>query len=292
MKNLLNISDLNQNDFEKILQFAEDLDSKIEQTLTNKNIGLIFEKNSTRTRLSFQVGINQLNGNFIDVRFEELNLNRFESYEDTFEVMSCYLDYLVFRTTDHNKLELAYKYFKKPIINALSDLSHPCQAISDIYTLKEKFGTIDNLNIVWMGDMNNVLFSLLEAIGFTKNTKIDIFKDKRIYSQNKDNFNENNQINFHFEINENIISKANCIMTDVFTSMNDKEDKEKILSKFQVNDKIMSMTDEKSVFMHCLPAKIGSEVTEDVIKGKKSIVLTQAKNRLVAQKGILKWLSI
>ena len=292
MKNLLNISDINQNDFEKILQFAEDLDSKTEQTLTNKNIGLIFEKNSTRTRLSFQVGINQLNGNFIDVRFEELNLNRFESYEDTFEVMSCYLDYLVFRTTDHKKLELAYKYFKKPIINALSDLSHPCQAISDIYTLKEKFGTIDNLNIVWMGDMNNVLFSLLEVIGFTKNTKIDVFTDRKIYSQNKDNFIENNQINFHFEINENIISKANCIMTDVFTSMNDKEDKEKILSKFQVNDKIMSMTDEKSVFMHCLPAKIGSEVTEDVIKGKKSIVLTQAKNRLVAQKGILKWLSI
>ena len=292
MKNLLNISDLSKNDFEKILQFAEDLDSKTEQTLNNKNIGLIFEKNSTRTRLSFQVGINQLNGNFIDVRYEELNLNRFESYEDTFEVMSCYLDYLVFRTTDHKKLELAYKYFKKPIINALSDLSHPCQAISDIYTLKEKFGTIDNLNIVWMGDMNNVLFSLLEVIAFTKNTKIDVFTDRKIYSQNKDYFNENNDINFHFEINENIISKANCIMTDVFTSMNDKEDKEKILSKFQVNDKIMSMTNEKSVFMHCLPAKIGSEVTEDVIKGKKSIVLTQAKNRLVAQKGILKWLSM
>ncbi len=292
MKNLLNISDLNQKDFEKILQFAEDLDNKTEHTLTNKNIGLIFEKNSTRTRLSFQVGINQLNGNFIDVRFEELNLNRFESYEDTFEIMSCYLDYLVFRTTDHKKLELAYKYFKKPIINALSDLSHPCQAISDIYTLKEKFGSIDNLNIVWMGDMNNVLFSLLEVIGFTKNTKIDVFTDRKIYSQNKDNFNVSNNINFHFEINENIISKANCIMTDVFNSMNDKEDKEKMLSKFQVNDKIMSLTDEKSVFMHCLPAKIGSEVTEDVIKGKKSIVLTQAKNRLVSQKGILKWLSI
>ena len=292
MKSLLNISDLNQNDFEMIMQFADDLNTKNEQTLTNKNIGLIFEKNSTRTRLSFQVGINQLNGNFIDVRFEELNLNRFESYEDTFEVMSCYLDYLVFRTTDHKKLELAYKFFRKPIINALSDLSHPCQAISDIYTLKEKFGTIDNLNIVWMGDMNNVLYSLLEVIRFTNNTNIDIFTDEKIYLQNKDNFIIDNNINFHFEINENIISKANCIMTDVFNSMNDKEDKEKILSKFQVNNKMMSMTDEKSVFMHCLPAKIGSEVTEDVIKGKKSIVLTQAKNRLVAQKGILKWLSV
>ena len=292
MKKLLNISDLKRNDFKEIIGFAESLSNQNENFLNNKNIGLIFEKSSTRTRLSFQVGINQLKGNYIDVRFDELNLNRFESYEDTFEVMSCYLDYLVFRTTDHKKLELAYKFFKKPIINALSDLSHPCQAISDIYTLKETFGTIDNLNIVWMGDMNNVLFSLLEVVDFTKNTKIDVFTDKKIYSQNKDNFNLNDHINFHFEINENIISKANCIMTDVFTSMNDKEDKENLLNKFQVNNNIMSLTDKKSVFMHCLPAKIGSEVTKDVIKGEKSIVLAQAKNRLVAQKGILKWLSI
>ena len=291
MKKLLNISDLKHEDFFQIIDYAESLENKNENLLTEKNIGLIFEKNSTRTRLSFQVGINQLNGNYIDVRFNELNLNRFESYEDTFEVMSCYLDYIVFRTTDHKKLDLAYKFFKKPIINALSDISHPCQAISDIYTLKENFGTIDNLNIVWMGDMNNVLFSLLEVIAFTKNTKVDIFTDKKLYLDNKDNFNQNNNISFHFDINEDIISKANCIMTDVFTSMNDKENKENILRKFQVNDKIISMTDENSVFMHCLPAKIGSEVTEDVIKGKKSIVLTQAKNRLVAQKGILKWLS-
>ena len=290
MKKLLNISDLNQNDFDEIIDYAESLSN--ENLLTNKNIGLIFEKNSTRTRLSFQVGINQLNGNYVDVRFEELNLNRFESYEDTFEVMSCYLDYLVFRTTDHKKLELAYKFFKKPIINALSDISHPCQAISDMYTLKEHFGTFNNLNIIWMGDMNNVLFSLIEVIGFTKNTKVDVFTDEKIFMKSKDIFNINENINFHFEINESIISKGNCIMTDVFTSMNDKEDKENLLSKFQVNDQIMSLTNEKSVFMHCLPAKIGSEVSEDVIKGEKSIVLAQARNRLVAQKGILKWLSI
>ena len=290
MKKLLNISDLNQNDFDEIIDYAESLSNY--NLLTNKNIGLIFEKNSTRTRLSFQVGINQLNGNYVDVRFEELNLNRFESYEDTFEVMSCYLDYLVFRTTDHKKLELAYKFFKKPIINALSDISHPCQAISDMYTLKEHFGTFNNLNIIWMGDMNNVLFSLIEVIGFTKNTKVDVFTDEKIFLKSKDIFNINENINFHFEINESIISKGNCIMTDVFTSMNDKEDKENLLSKFQVNDQIMSLTNEKSVFMHCLPAKIGSEVSEDVIKGEKSIVLAQARNRLVAQKGILKWLSI
>ena len=292
MKKLLNISDLTQSDFDKIINFTDDLKNKNEKVLTNKNIGLIFEKNSTRTRLSFQVGINQLDGKYIDVRFDELNLNRFESYEDTFEVMSCYLDYLVFRTTNHNKLELAYKYFKKPIINALSNLSHPCQAISDIYTLKENFGTFDNLNIVWMGDMNNVLYSLLEVIKFTNNTKVDVFTNEKIFLTNKSNFDITKNINFHFEINEKIISKAHCLMTDVFTSMNDKENKENLLSKFQINNKILSLSNEKSVFMHCLPAKIGSEVTEDVIKGKKSIVLTQAKNRLVAQKGILKWLNI
>ncbi len=291
-KNLLNISDITKDDFDDIISYADELNIKPENTLKNKNIGLIFEKNSTRTRLSFQVGINQLSGNYIDVRFDELNLNRFESYEDTFQIMSCYLDFLVFRTTDHKKLEIAYKYFKKPIINALSDLSHPCQAISDIYTLKENFGSINDLNIVWMGDMNNVLFSLLEVISFTKNSKVDVFTDEEIYSLNKDNFKLNEKINFHFNINEEIISKANCIMTDVFTSMNDKEDKENLLNKFQVNNNIMSLTDKKSVFMHCLPAKIGSEVTKDVIKGEKSIVLAQARNRLVAQKGILKWLSI
>ena len=291
MKKLLNISDIQQKDFYLILKYAEELNTNIDKILSNKNVGLIFEKNSTRTRLSFQVGINQLGGSYIDVRFDELNLNRFESYEDTFEIMSCYLDYLVFRTNDHEKLELAYKYFKKPIINALSDLSHPCQAISDMFTLKENFGTIDNLNIIWMGDMNNVFFSLTEVINFAKNTKIDVFTNEKIFMQNKNNLNFSEKIKFHFQINKEIISEANCLMTDVFTSMNDKEDKENLLNQFQVNDKIMSMTNEKTVFMHCLPAKIGSEVTEEVIKGKKSIVLSQARNRLVAQRGILKWLS-
>ncbi len=292
MRKLLNISDLSKNDFLEIIKFADELKNNNEPILDGKSIGLIFEKNSTRTRLSFQVGIRNLNGNYIDIKFEELNLNRFETFEDTFKIMSCYLDCIVFRTIDHKKLELAYKYFQKPIINALSDISHPCQAISDMYTLKENFGGMDNLNIVWMGDMNNVLFSLIEILRFTDNTKIDVFTDKKIFLQNKEIFNLKKNIHFHFKINEEIISKANCIMTDVFTSMNDKEDKEDLLKRFQVNDEIMKLTNKKSVFMHCLPAKVGSEVTEDVIKGKKSIVLSQAKNRLVAQKGILKWLNI
>ena len=292
MKNLLNISDLSKDDFNSILSFASSIKPNIEDCLKNKNIGLIFEKNSTRTRLSFQVGINQLQGKYIDIKLEELNLQRVESFEDTFEVMSLYLDALVFRTTSHEKLKLASKYFKKPIINALSDISHPCQAISDIYTLKEHFKKEDDFKIVWCGDLNNVLFSLLESMTYLTSSKIDIFTDKKIYEKNYENFLNLDNISYHFEIDDKILGSADCVMTDVFNSMNDKEDKETLLKKFKVDQELMKKTSEKAVFMHCLPAKIDSEVSNDVLKGSKSIVLKQAKNRLVAQRGIMKWLEL
>ena len=292
MKNLLNISDLSKNDFDSILNLAKSIKPYNEDCLKNKNIGLIFEKNSTRTRLSFQVGINQLNGKYIDIKLEELNLQRVESFEDTFEIMSCYLDALIFRTTNHEKLNLASKYFNKPIINALSDISHPCQAISDIYTLKEHFQKEDGFKIVWCGDLNNVLFSILESMKFLDSSKIDVFTDKKIYEKNHHKFPKLDNISYHFEIDDKILELADCVMTDVFNSMNDKEDKEVILKKFMVNQELMEKTSNSTVFMHCLPAKIGSEVSRDVIKGSKSIVLKQAKNRMVAQRGIMKWLEL
>lgn len=292
VKNLFDIKDLSKKDFHQIILYAQQLKSKPLPLLKDKNIGLIFEKNSTRTRLSFQVGINQLQGNFIDIKFDDLNLKRFESFEDTFEVMACYLDALVFRTKDHKKLLIAEKFFKKPIINALSELSHPCQAISDFYTLNQFYGTLNNLKIVWMGDMNNVFNSIAECTRFLNNTKIDVFTDETIFKNSNKSSLKNLNINYHFSLNNKIIEEADCIMTDVYQSMNDKEDKEKKLIKFQVNKEIMLITKKECVFMHCLPAKIGSEVTQDVIKGKKSIVIEQASNRLVSQKGILKWLNI
>jgi len=292
LKNLLNISDLSKDDFNSILSFASSIKPNTENCLKNKNIGLIFEKNSTRTRLSFQVGLNQLQGKYIDIKLEELNLQRVESFEDTFEIMSCYLDALVFRTTNHEKLKLASKYFKKPIINALSDISHPCQAISDIYTLKEHFQKEDGFKIVWCGDLNNVLFSLLESMKYLTSSKIDIFTDKIIYEKNYENFLNLDNISYHFEIDDKILASADCVMTDVFNSMNDKDDKEALLKRFMVNQELMKKTSDTTVFMHCLPAKIGSEVSNDVIKGSKSIVLKQAKNRMVAQRGIMKWLEL
>ena len=293
-KKLLNISDLTRIDFDTILEYSNYLINKDSVELKGKSIGLLFEKYSTRTRISFQVGIKQLGGNPIDLRFEDLNIQRVESFEDTFKIFGCYLDALVFRTTSHEKLITAHKHFQKPLINALSDISHPCQIISDFYTIKDRFSSFKNISISWFGDMNNVLFSYFEAAKLYPEIKINVFTDEGIYLKNINNFPKSLNVNFYFEIDESVIKNSDCIMTDVFTSMNDLdlEDKDKLLSKFQVNNELMSVTKDSCIFMHCLPANIGSEVTQDVLSSNKSVTLEQAKNRLIAQKGILKWLNI
>jgi ornithine carbamoyltransferase len=165
IKNLFQISDLKLEDIINILNIQIS-----PKNLLGKSIGLLFEKHSTRTRLSFSVGIQNMGGNCVDLRFSELNISREESFEDTFRAFNCYLDGLVYRTTDHQKLITAANYFDKPIINALSDVSHPCQILSDLLTLKEHFGSLD-IHILWMGDMNNVTFSLVEAANLIEDLK-------------------------------------------------------------------------------------------------------------------------
>ena len=281
---MLNISDLTSNQLIEILNL--ECSGK---ELTNKNIGLIFEKPSTRTRLSFTCGINLLNGHAININFNELNISRNETFEDTFRAFNCYLDALIYRTTDHKNLENASIFFQKPIINALSNLSHPCQTISDFLTLKEHFGSL-NLKILWMGDMNNVCYSLVEAANLIKETNLIICTPDLISNKTKWVLNDNIKIVNKIEDVE--LEQINCIMTDVFTSMNDEEDheKEKELSNYIVDEKLIAKTHKNSVFMHCLPAKIGSEVSEEVLRGKKSIVWRQAYNRRIAQKKLMKFL--
>ena len=292
-KNLLNISDLTRKDMDQILDYAGKLGETSSDDLKNKNIGLIFEKYSTRTRLSFQVGISQLNGNPIDIKFEELNLQRTESFEDTFKIFGCYLDAIIFRTTSHIRLIEASKAFQKPIINALSDLSHPCQIISDLFTLKNHFSTLNNITISWLGDVNNVLYSFIEAAKIFPEISLNIFTDKKIHQENILKFPQSDNVNFYYDVISEEVKNSDCIMTDVFTSMNDKSDeKEILLKKYQVNRELMSLTKDSCIFMHCLPANIGSEVTDEVLNSSKSIVMKQAKNRLISQKGILKWLNI
>ena len=156
-ENFFQISNLSKDDINAILRIEAS-----PTKLAGKNMGLLFEKYSTRTRLSFSVGIHNMGGNCVDLRYSELNISRAESFEDTFRAFNCYLDGLIYRTTDHQKLITASQYFDKPIINALSDVSHPCQTLSDLLTLKEHFGSLD-IHILWMGDMNNDNYSIEEA---------------------------------------------------------------------------------------------------------------------------------
>ena len=282
--NILNISDLNKEIIFKILRSENK-----SKSLQNKSIGLIFEKHSTRTRLSFSVGISSLGGNAIDIKFEELNISRYESFEDTFLAMDCFLDGLIFRTDNHQKLIQASKHFKKPIINALSDISHPCQIISDLFTINEHFGKLD-CNILWMGDMNNVCYSLVEAANLLEDLKLTICSPLSISQRKNWQFNDN--ISIVNRLNDVDLKNINCVMTDVFLSMNDDENDEKVsqLKPYIVNSDLMAKTSSKSIFMHCLPAKIGFEVTESVFRSPKSIVWRQAYNRMVAQKKLLQYI--
>jgi ornithine carbamoyltransferase len=283
-KKFFNISDLTK---EEILAIIEN--NKNIKCLENKSIGLLFEKQSTRTRLSFSVGISRLGGHSLDIRFDDLNISRDESFEDTFRAMDCYLDGLVYRTNDHKKLIQASSYFKKPIINALSDQSHPCQILSDLLTLKEKFGSLE-CNILWMGDMNNVCFSLVEAANLIEELSLTICTPKSV--ANKKNWLLNSNISITHSLNDIDLQIINCVMTDVFISMNDKDNDAKIdlLKPYSVNAQLMSKTNTKSVFMHCLPAKVGLEVSDNVFSGPKSIVWRQAYNRMVTQKKLIQFL--
>ncbi len=283
-KSFLNISDFSKQ------QILEILNSSIKDyPLKDKSIGLIFEKYSTRTRLSFNVGIQKLGGSVIDIQFENLNIQRSETFEDTFKAIDCYLDGLVYRTTDHRKLIEISKYFSKPIINALSDLSHPCQILSDLLTMKEIFGNLD-IHILWMGDMNNVCYSLVEAVNLFPELNLTICSPKEINT--KVDWKINKNIKIISNINEISMKTVKCVMTDVFISMNDKDsiDKIKKLRPYIVTKDLMSQTSTDSIFMHCLPAKVGQEVSKDVFYSDKSIVWKQAYNRMIAQNKLLQFI--
>ena len=283
-KNFFNLSDLSKKDLDYIIGIEI---STIR--LLSKNIGLLFEKYSTRTRLSFSVGIHNMGGNCVDLRYSELNISRQESFEDTFRAFNCYLDGLIYRTTDHQKLITASQYFEKPIINALSDISHPCQILSDLLTLKEHFGSLD-VHILWMGDMNNVTYSLVEAANLIEEIRLTICSPEQISSPINWKMNSNIEVVSNLESID--LGKINCVMTDVFISMNDKDSEKKIslLKPYSVTSELMAKTASNSVFMHCLPARVGLEVTEEVFRSSKSIVWRQAYNRMIAQQKLIQFI--
>ena len=303
MRNFINIIDIPIQDLKKIISDAKKRKTKrkkLNYLEPDKDIPLkgrfliqMFEKSSTRTRLSFYLAIRQLGGGALNLRKDELHFGEGgESIHDTAKILSNYGDIFMLRTDSDKKLEEFKKYINIPIINGLSPSSHPTQILSDVFTIEEiTKKSIDTLNICWIGDSNNVLNSLIEAsIKFSFNLKIGC---PRKYEPKKFllNFIKKNKSKIKiFNDPKKAILNSDVVFADKFTGLYDKKNRKKKIKdfkNFQVNSKLMSYAKKKAIFLHCLPASRGQEVSTDVIDGKQSKVWQQALNRLHVQKSIL-----
>lgn len=297
-KDLLSVNDLTREDVSYIFELAEGLKSGIgafERPLSGKSVGLIFQKPSNRTRLSFEVGVFQLGGNAIYMTGDDIKLGVRESIKDVAKVQSKYLDGIVARTFLHKDAVTLAKSADIPVINGLSDLYHPCQALSDIFTLKEKFGKLANLTLAYVGDGNNVLHSLMSAAALTGvnikfSTPLGYEPKKDIFEEAKEIADKNKTDIVYFRDPDDAVKGADAVYTDVWTSMGQEAEYEKRLKDFgayQVNEKLFGKAKKDAVLMHCLPAHRGEEVTDELLDGPNSIVIEQAENRLHVQKAIL-----
>ena len=303
MKNFINIRDISTKDLKKIILDAKkrkkhrtklnNLDIDKDASLKGKLLIQMFEKSSLRTRLSFYLAIRQLGGEVLDLRTGELHLAKGgESIHDTAKIISNYGDIFMLRTDSDKKLLEFKKYLNIPIINGLSPSSHPTQILSDVFTIEEiKNQTIDQLNICWIGDSNNVLNSLIEAsVKFSFNLKIGCPKK---YEPNKSLINwakKNNSKIKIFNDAKKAVLNSDVVFADKFIGIYDKTNKKKKIKdfkNFQVNSKLMSNAKKNAIFLHCLPALRGKEVSAKVIDGKQSRVWQQALNRVHVQKSIL-----
>ncbi|MGC8599717.1 MAG: ornithine carbamoyltransferase [Nitrososphaeria archaeon] len=295
MKDFLSITDLSKEEIKEVWSMTNKLKSNpFNELLKGKNILLLFEKPSTRTRVSFEVGINQMGGSPIYMDASTSQLSRGESIEDTGHTLERYVDMIVARVYRHEDLIKLAMNFSKPVINALSDLEHPAQILADYYTVNEKFGKVEGLKLAFIGDgQNNVATSLILGAAIL-GVKIIISSPSK-YQPKQAIISLAEEIRKGtVEVTEDpvkAVSDADIIYTDVFTSMGQEKEKEErikaFLPKYQVNNELLSKSPKHSLFMHCLPAHYGEEVTKEVIYGPKSIVFDQAENRLHVQKGLL-----
>jgi ornithine carbamoyltransferase len=305
MNNFLNISDHSSTTLRAIIDEAKVRKLKRkglnksapdeDKPFEGKSMAMIFEKPSTRTRMSFDIATKQLGGSTIILNPDGIHYGKGdESLKDTAKVLSEYVDIVMLRTTSHKNLEEFGKYLDIPIINGLSDISHPCQIMSDILTYEESNGLITGKTISWLGDGNNNMSnSLIEAAGkFNFNLRIGCPK-KYAPSKKVLTWAKKNKVKLIVTTKpDEAVKDADCIMTDKWVSMNDKvnkKQKKKTLKPYQVNKKLMSKAKSDSIFMHCLPVGRGEEATDEIIDGKQSVVWRQALNRVHAQKSIIKW---
>ena len=291
MKHFIDINNFKKKEIDEIISLAKKIKKnpkKYSSFCKNKTLGLIFEKQSLRTRLSFNVGMQKLGGFVLELQSKDIGFdNKREKAEDVLNVLSQYIDCLMIRNNNHKQIVNLSKENILPIINGLTEYSHPCQILGDFLTLQEKFKNYKNVSIAWIGDYNNVLRSLIHLQNIY-NFKLNVIIPNQIFKNYKNEFLKCKNKNMkYFDDPFEGVKKSNCIMTDVWVSMGEKNNKTKYFKNFTVNKKIMSNASNNAIFMHCLPAKRGKEVTSDVLDGKNSVVLQQAKNRMYIQQAIL-----
>lgn len=304
VKHLLKVTDLTLSELWKVLKLTREIKASrklglaLFPYLRGKRIALIFEKPSTRTRVSLAVAISDLGGYSLELEATKLQLSRGESLEDTVKVLSNYVDAIVARVRSHDTLNLMAKYAKVPVVNALSDLVHPLQAISDMYTIWEVFGRLRGINLAFVGDGgNNVCHSLLLSSSMLGvNFRIACPKEyrpkKSILREALSNAEESGAEILVTEDPYEAVKGADIIYTDVFVSMGFEEEKEErlkvFLPKYRVSKLLLESTGRRTLFMHCLPARRGEEVTSDIIDDTRiSLIFQQAENRLYSAGAVL-----
>ncbi len=300
MKHLLSIHDLSVDEVEKILDTAADLKAKLKagiehKILAGKSMGMIFSKSSTRTRVSFETGMYQLGGHALFLSSNDIQLGRGESIYDTANVLSRYLDGIMIRTFEQSDVEDLAKYGSISIINGLTDLLHPCQALTDIFTAFEHKGRLKGLKLAYIGDGNNMAHSLMYA-GAKVGMDVSVASPKgyecnaEIVENAKEDAKLTGAVIDVSNDPESAIKNADVVYTDTWVSMGQEEEKAKRIKDFEgytIDEKLFSLADSEAVFMHCLPAYRGYEVTEGVIDGPHSVIFDEAENRLHVQKAVM-----
>ena len=295
-RHFLTLLDLSSDELRMLLARATELKVKLTQgklhtSLQNKTLAMIFEKSSTRTRVSFETGMIQLGGQALFLSPRDTQFGRGEPIEDSARVLSRMVDGVMVRTFEHAKIEKFAEHSTVPVINGLTDLYHPCQLLADMQTWIEHRGEIKDATVAWVGDGNNMCHSYINAARqFDFRLNIACPKqyqpDQNIVSQAIDHVSVTHDP-------ENAVNNADLVVTDVWASMGQEEeekDRRIIFEPFQVNKTLLSLANKDALFMHCLPAHRGEEVTEDVLNGSQSVVWDEAENRLHAQKALLEFL--
>jgi len=297
-KDFICIKDLTPGEIEDIFILTERLKkdrAKFSRVLAGKTLGLVFQKPSNRTRVSFEVGMYQLGGYSIYLGSDEINLGVRESIKDVAKTLSRYLDGIVLRTFEHKNILELVKFAAIPVINGLSDLAHPCQALADIYTVREKLKNIKGITFAYVGDGNNVCNSLLYAcasVGMNMNlaTPKGYEPDSKVLEE-AEVIAKKNKVSINlFGQPQGAVKGARVIYTDVWASMGQEKEavmRKKVFKAFQINAKLVKLAKKNVLIMHCLPAHRGDEITDEVIDSKNSVVFDQAENRMHVQKAIL-----